>query len=437
MVYQMEPDEARPKIALFGVFGAGNLGNECTLQALLHNLRRYVPKAEVHCICTGPEETLRNNDIASASRIREMSLPPMKNRMLRLFRRIVVGIPVEIYRWFKAIRTLKGAKMLVMTGTGMLGDFGIHPFDLHYDIVKWSVIAKLCRCKLLFLSVGVGPIRHPLSRCFVKAALSLADYRSYRDDFSKQYLESIHFDTKCDTVRPDLAFSFPTGRIPANHDRDDRKPVVGVGLMTYFGKRGTSENGEAVYHEYISNLGSFVIWLLGRNYDVRLLIGDTMFDSRALRDLRALLERRGIHLTDSRIIDEPADSVDDVLSQLATTDFVIASRLHNILLALMLNKPVVAISYHEKIDALMTNVGLRSFCQSIEQIEVEALTVQFGNLEKGVENIKRQLASRAEACRTSLDAQYDLIFRALRGSMTAEETKRVPNPPDKFALPSA
>lgn len=433
----MAPDNARPKIALFGVFGAGNLGNECTLQALLHNLRRYAPKAEVHCICTGPEETLRNNDVAAASRIREMSLPPMKNRMLRLFRRIVVGIPLEIYRGFKAIHRLKDAKMLVMTGTGMLGDFGIHPLDLHYDILKWSVVAKLCRCKLLFLSVGVGPIHHPLSRCFVKAALSLADYRSYRDDFSKQYLESIHFDTKCDTVRPDLAFSFPRVRIPANHDRDGRKPVVGVGLMTYLGKRGTSENGKAVYHNYIANLGSFVIWLLGRNYDVRLLIGDTVFDSRALQDLRALLQRRGIHLTDNRITDEPADSVDQVLSQLAATDLVVASRLHNIVLALVLNKPVVAISYHEKIHALMTDVGLSSFCQSIEQIEVDALTVQFRNLEKGVENIRHQLARRAEAYRTSLDAQYDLIFRALRGSITTEQTKRLPNPPDKFALPAS
>jgi polysaccharide pyruvyl transferase WcaK-like protein len=54
--------------------------------------------------------------------------------------------------------------MLVMTGTGMLGDVGILPFDLHYDILKWSIMAKLRRCKLLFVSVGVGPMRHPLSR---------------------------------------------------------------------------------------------------------------------------------------------------------------------------------------------------------------------------------------------------------------------------------
>jgi len=34
--------------------------------------------------------------------------------------------------WLKAFRTLKGTTMLVMTGTGMLSDFGIGPLDLHY-----------------------------------------------------------------------------------------------------------------------------------------------------------------------------------------------------------------------------------------------------------------------------------------------------------------
>ena len=43
----------RKKIALFGTFGTGNLGNECTLQAMLLNIRRRVPNAEVSCICTG------------------------------------------------------------------------------------------------------------------------------------------------------------------------------------------------------------------------------------------------------------------------------------------------------------------------------------------------------------------------------------------------
>jgi len=42
----------------------------------------------------------------------------------------MIRLPLEVIEWLKAFRALKGTSMLVMTGTGMLGDFGIGPFDL-------------------------------------------------------------------------------------------------------------------------------------------------------------------------------------------------------------------------------------------------------------------------------------------------------------------
>src|SRR5947209_8089350 len=174
------------KIALFGNFGCGNLGNECTLQAMLYHVRRYWPDAQVSCICNGPKDTSARYKITAFS-IREMSSgarPQPRAHVTRWLRRIFVGLPLEFYRWVRAIQILKGMDMLVITGTGMLSDFGILPLGLHYDILRWSMIAKLCRCRLLFVSVGAGPLHHPLGRRLVKWALSLADYRSYRDDFS-------------------------------------------------------------------------------------------------------------------------------------------------------------------------------------------------------------------------------------------------------------
>jgi len=157
----------RRKIALFGTFGTGNLGNECTLQAMLLNIRRRVPNAEVTCFCAGPEATASTYGIRALA-IREMPLRATNNRAWRLLRKICVGIPVELFRWFSVIQRLMGTHMLIMTGTGMLSDYGIGPLGLHYDILRWSVVAKLCRCKLLFVSVGAGPISHPLARFFVR-----------------------------------------------------------------------------------------------------------------------------------------------------------------------------------------------------------------------------------------------------------------------------
>jgi len=335
----------------------------------------------------------------------------MNNGAMRMFRRIFIGIPIELYRWFRAIAVLKGSDMLIMTGTGMLGDFGILPLDLHYDILRWSVMAKLCRCKLLFVSVGAGPIRHPLSRRFVKAALTLANYRSYRDSFSKEYLKSVGFERKGDTVYPDLAFSLPRAIIPGNHHRDDQGAVVGVGLMTYFNKLATSENDETIYRDYLTKVAAFVNWLLDQNYTVRLLIGDAVYDKRVREDLGELL--KGVTSTDRvrKIIDEPASSFDDVLSQLAKTDIVVASRFHNVLLALMVTKLVVAISYHEKVDSLMNAVGMTAFCQDIEHVDIDKLIGQFFKLEQDAEILRPQIERKTEAYRRALDEQYDHIFK--------------------------
>lgn len=407
---RMAPDPSRKTIALFGMFGVGNLGNECTLRAIILNLRRFLPNAQVSCICGGPDETASSCNIP-AIEIRGMSLRPLDNRLLRLLRRLAMGAFVELGRWVKAIKTLAGTDMLVMTGTGMLSDVGISPFGLHYDILRWSIAAKLCRCKLLFVSVGAGPIRRPLSRVFVKAVLRLADYRSYRDISSRKFVEGMGI-AEGGSVYPDLAFSLSGGTLPSVGTRDRRKTVIGIGLITHNTRRGTQETVESIYHDYITNMATFVGWLIEHNYAIRILIGDVVYDNRARQDLRALLERSGMSYEGGQITDEPAHSVDELLSQLAGTDIVVASRFHNVLLALKLAKPVVAISFHEKVDSLMGAMGMGQFCQDIENVDVDKLIRQFTALEENTDSIQRDLSRQAEVYRRDLEIQYEHIFQS-------------------------
>jgi polysaccharide pyruvyl transferase WcaK-like protein len=397
------------KIALFGTFGTGNLGNECTLQAMLFNIRRRKPNAQVSCICRNAKETASTYGIPALA-IREMPLCGTNNRTLRFLRRVFLGIPVDLYRWFRVIKGLMGTHMLVMTGTGMLSDYGIHPLGLHYDILRWSVVAKLCRCKLLFVSVGAGPIRHPLSRFLVKAALRLADYRSYRDSFSKEYLKSIGFNADGDSVYPDLAFSLPEGMLPDDQGNGDKSATVGVGLITNYVQRSLSDDPEQIYREYTTKMASFIKWLLEHNHTVRLLIGDAVYDSRVRKDLRALLEQSGLAYEKSNLIDEPAESFEELLSQLAATNVVVASRFHNLLLALMLGKPALAISFHEKDDSLMSAMGLQEFRQDFANLDVSTLMEQFVRLEENADSLSQEIRRKTKTCRQELDRQYNCIF---------------------------
>ena len=433
----MRPYPKRRRIALFGNFGTGNLGNEATLQAMVFSLRRFLPNAEISCICPEPEKTASEYNISAVPITAPFPIWKRPNgsgkdgepqqglnggisetvmeahRWFKVALRLrapirICAYPVlEAYRWFKGIARLKDRNLLIMTGTGMLDDYAITPFGLHYDILRWAVIAKLCRCKLLFVSVGGGPIRHPLSRCFVRMALALADYRSYRDVSSKDHLEAIGVDVKNDAVYPDLAFSLPRVGVPANHHP---RGVIGVGLMNYYNRFGRSGNDETIYRDYLGRLALFVVRLLERRHTVRILIGDRVWDEGVRQDLRRALAERRLKYEDARIIDEPASSVDELLSQLSSVDVVVASRFHNLLLALMLRKPVVAISYHEKFQPLMDGVGLGGFCQDIEHIDVDDLIGKVVGLRE-TPGIELQIARQTESYRVALEEQYERILK--------------------------
>ncbi|MGA8108175.1 MAG: polysaccharide pyruvyl transferase family protein [Acidobacteriaceae bacterium] len=399
-----------PRIAIFGAFGSGNLGNECTLYALLQNLRQALPSSSFCCVCSGPKEAASSYGIPALP-IRYGRLPGGRSRLLRAAAKLVLAFPVECYRWYRVFRAVRGKDLLIMTGTGMLSDVGIVPMGLHYDILRWSLAARLSGCKLLYVSVGVGPIRHPLSRWFVKVSLSLATFRSYRDDFSRDYAQAMRVRRDQGNVYPDLAFSLPRSLLSGGSGDLHSGKVIGLGVITNSRRRATASNDDTLYQEYMGKLATLAAWLLQQNYTVRLLIGDVVYDGRARRDLLATLERMGVTYPPSQLQDEPARSFEELLGQLASTDVVIASRFHNVLLSLAVNKPVIAISFHEKVDALMKAAGLEAYCQDIENIDVNRLVGQLAAVEANAQDLKQQIGRAATAWRLALEEQYQAIVR--------------------------
>jgi len=405
----------RKKISFFGNFGQGNLGNESTLQAILYNLRQHLPDAEVNCICTGPEATATTHNIAAVP-IHDIFVPGLlrNNPLARFLRKVFIGIPSELYRWLKAFNTLEGTDMFIVPGTQFLSDNLTGPFGWPYMAFKWSVTAKLRRCKLLFVSVGVGPLRHPLSRFFVKSALLLADYRSYRDDSSRQYMRRIGFDPTNDPVYPDLAFSLPTPTIPRGSHRNRGKPVIAMGVADHNGQHGPGprqHQADDIYRHYLDKVTAFVARLLERMYTVRLVIGDVSYDTQVLADLRKSLHERKVNYENHQVIDEPIESVQQLIAQLATSDIVVSPRFHNVVLALLLNRPVIALSYHEKLVSLMDAVGLSKYCQHIDHLDVDKLIDQLIEIEKNAEELKTYIKQKTEEYRMALDKQYTAIFK--------------------------
>ena len=393
-----------------GGFGLGNFGNELTFQAILCHLRRLRPGVEVSCVCTDPVATAALHNVIGLPISRVLANGwKANNRISKVLRSVIVGIPNELYRWLYAFRTLRHTDVLIVPGTGLLTDaYGLKNWG-PYSIFKWSLLAKIRRCQLLFVSVGAGPVHTRFGKWLVKSSLALADYRSYRDHETKSYLESIEANVAADRVYPDLAFSL-VPKIVFKHATSRRlRPVVGLGLMLYHDKLSSDRARATTYAAYLAELAEFVRWLLARDYDVRLLTGD-LSDRPVIEEFKRLLSARLGDYSKDRVIDDPILSAEELLEQLAQTDSVVATRFHNVLLAITLGKPVISISFHQKCTSLMQDMGLPEYCQEIKHLTADALIGQFCNLEKNADRLKRTINEKAAECRASLNEQYTLIF---------------------------
>jgi polysaccharide pyruvyl transferase WcaK-like protein len=406
----------KKKIAFFGLFGVGNLGNEITLQTILSHTRKYFPDAEFKCICSDVKETSLKYELPAfpiSSRYSRKSgakwYMRSTNPVIKLLRQLLIGMPRELLDWCRIFHILIGVNTLIFPGTGYLTDAYSNALGWPYDVFKWSLIARLLRRKVLFVSVGAGPIYHPLSKWLIKSALSLANYRSFRDTSTVICLRTIGVSTDSDPVYPDLVFNLDPVVLRTPHVYTRPRRIIGIGLMDDPGRYSVETPSNATHLSYLHALETLVHWLLIRGYDVRLLIGD-VYDIPVMRYFTELLTHNGLIGARGRVFNEPAASVDQLLSQLASTDLVVATRFHNVLLSLLLEKPVIGITFHHKGVSLMAQMGLVKYCQDIKTLDAQRLIQQFRELENDADKVKSVIKQKTKECREALDQQYAAIF---------------------------
>ena len=100
-----------------------------------------------------------------------------------------------------------------------------------------------------------------------------------------------------------------------------------------------------------------------------------------------------------------------MLSQIVATDIGYGTRFHNVLLALLCDKPVISISFHHKCASLMSVMGLSEYCLDINAFQADKLIEKFCELETKLDIIKRSTRAKAMEFRAALDEQYEYIFK--------------------------
>lgn len=402
----------REKILLYGYFGSGNLGNDGTFEAALFNIRRRLPTADILSVCSGPENVTRRFGVpacpikSSPSRSGRRS---WLNRLVGPIRRIFVetAFLLRTVPWCRSVRAL------VVVGTGAVDDMAVwSPWGSPFELLKWCLAAKLGGARIVFLSVGVGPIENPISRFLMLWALRLADTRSYRETAALDYLRKLGFDTRDDRVYPDLVFGLDTVRFQRRVEQSGRFRVVGLGVINYRGWRHETIRGEPVFRAYMGKVQKFLRWLLQSGYKVQLLTGDTT-DQVCVDELTTFMASDSVMNYRDQFSFEPAVDLNQLLEQIAGTDVVVASRFHNVLCSLIREKPTLSIGYHAKNDLLMESFGFGEYCQRIDSLDVDRLIKDFKECESRRDTLTCQIRGLVDTYRRSLGGLYDELLSTI------------------------
>ncbi len=411
------------RVGLFGLLGSGNIGNDASMEAVLRYLQSRHPSAVIDVMCSGPETVIEEYGIDAVQMFcfdrRRTHLTGRLASMLRL--------PSRVLDVFRISAWVRQHDIVIVPGAGVLeASLPLRPWNTPYGLLLLSVSGKLFRTKVALVSVGAGPIHKRATRWLSDRAARLAFYRSYRDPGSREAMRRRGLDAG-DPVFPDLAFALP---LPTGHRSGTGDwSTIGVGVMAYGGSNDDRDRSREIYSSYLDSIKEIVRWLIDNGRRVRLFIGDTDGSDEAtvreiLSDVRAL--RPG--LDDSWVVAEPVATFSDIMQALEPLGAVVATRFHNLVAAVMLSKPTIAVGYSAKHSALMADMGLAEFSYSVHSLDVDALTDQFLEMERRSEQLQDFLSARTAEKAALLERQFDELDLVVFGSSVTEHDERASVP---------
>lgn len=405
----MTPRSTPPRVGLFGLLGGGNIGNDGSMEAVLAHLRAERPDAVLDCFCSGPEHVTEHYGVPAT--------PMHQWASYRLERRGPAAAALKaLGKVVDAGRTLAWVRRhdaVVVPGTGVLeATLPVRPWGFPYALFLLCLSGRLTGTRVALLDVGAEVIDSATTRAMVRWAARLAHHRSFRDEHSRRVVRDMGVDVRGDEVGADLTFALPLAAPPAGPSG-----VVGVGLMAWSGGSGDRRRAQEIHDSYLATMTDFVGRLVDDGRRVRLFVGDALDDAvvaRVLADLRADRPGRELAVEAGSI-----RSLDELVRQMSDVDTVVATRYHNIVAALRLGKPTLALSYSPKSDAVMAEMGLAEFCHPAHFPDPDRLAAQFAELEARREQLGRVVAARAAAAADRLHRQLSGLCRDLLGERSA------------------
>jgi polysaccharide pyruvyl transferase CsaB len=361
------PAGAPHRVVAIGYQGFGNVGDEAILtgiQAILAG-----SGVTVGWVACGPEPS----SVAAFPDARRLSVPRL--------------LPSAA-----AIRALARSSGLLLGGGGLIHD---HWPTVIPRYLLWIVLARALGKRVVWLGVGVGPIRRRTQRSLARIALRLSAAALVRDDESAALLGGVGPKV---TVIPDPALFNPSGP-PV-----DRHPTR-IGLVVRGPIPTSSDDPAALARRIVA----VVEGLRARGREADLLTMGGPADDAFARTLSTEAARRNVALEIGGLGPTPAAALEAIGRYAA----LVSIRLHGLVLSAVAGVPCVPVAYDAKVRSAADALGLAEAVIDLDELAPETVLER---LEGAMtpEDLER-VAARVAAMRARKSEISGRVVRAFTG----------------------
>ena len=349
------------KIVISGYYGFDNAGDEAVLLAIITALRKHVPDINLVVLSANPEKTTKTYGVKAVNRWN----------------------PIKVFA------TLINTHLLISGGGSLLQDATSTRSPWYYlGIIK---MALFLRKKVMIYAQGIGPLTDNNNRKQVAKTLNKLKIITVRDEASKILLHEIR-------VRREIKVTCDPVLGLMEESNEPKKVSKNLLVMV----RAWGEN------RHLDAIAEFLENQIDNGFEVSFLPAHTPDDSIASSLVARMIKGN------YKIIEGPV-SAEELLEYVKNTDYVFSMRLHGLITATVMAKPMIALSYDPKVDAFMEQINMSKYCLSLEDFNSAMINPLFDELIKQDTEIRQHIYSVSKDLKEIAEENVKLVYNFLTG----------------------
>ena len=331
------------KIGIVGNYGNDNNGDESILFGILQQVKQTFS-------VTNEDITVFSNNTQQTSERYGVHSYPLYYKKGNLYKTFI-----HTFRNNKEY--VSNFDLLIIGGGGILMDFYRREAHLY---LTYAMIAKQCNIPYIIYGCGAGPLDTLSGKISIRLMCRYAANISVRDPQSKQLLRSIG------VKKPIEIIGDPAFTLKVDRENYAAKPMnIGVSAVPYYNANYWPEGDVIKYEKYITSMAKNLDNVIA-NQNVTITFFATKFpqDVTVTKDIQKKMQfRQQTNIIDENLVPERLLEVTGAL------DIVIGTRLHSLILATNSETPIIAVSYHTKVQDFMSFVDASDRCLQMQDLQ--------------------------------------------------------------------